>query len=200
MAGNTNFKKYPEHNVVDADGNQVADTVTSGLKLRQREPFIFRVGNTALASGMVASGDRSGGPTVANTSANVTVWGTEVVYEPFSSGKIDGVATGGIVSGQITIGVLCSVANTVAAKLTARIRNKDGTQTTMLALTGSFNVGGTTEVFKTYDIPHLLTTANFNAVPFGMSIGVQGNQVAATAAVARVMESSYIQGEFEPGS
>ena len=195
-----NFRKYTGVTIYNRDGDDVADTVTSGLNVRQREPFIFRVGSTALASGMVESGSRSGGPTVANTSANVTVWGTEVVYEPFSSGKIDGIAASGIVSGQITVGVICNVANTVATKLTARIRNKDGTLTTVLALTGSFNVGGTTEVFKTYDIPYLLTTTNFNAVPFGFAIGVQGNQVAATSAIARIMESSYIQGEYEPGS
>ncbi len=194
-----NFRLYPDRVTVDRNGVDVANSVTSGFKLRQREPFIFRVGNTALASGMVASGTRSGGPTVASTSANVTVWGDDVLYEPFASGKVDGVTTGGIISGQVTVGVICSAAASVAAKLTARIRNKDGTYVTALALTGSFNAGGTTEIFNTYDLPHLLTVANFNAVPFQFAIGVQGN-LASTFAVARIMESSYIQGEIEAGS
>lgn len=162
----------------------------------QREPFIFRPGSTALASGMVLSGTRSGGPTVATTAQNTTIYGTEVVYEPYRGGKIDGVAASGIVSGQITIGTIASAA-TVAAKLTARIRNKDGTNVDILALTGTFNVGATNEVFKTYDIPHLLTTVDFNQVPFGFQIGVRCDK-ASTVATSRIMESSYIQGEFEP--
>ncbi|KKM00352.1 hypothetical protein LCGC14_1805290 [marine sediment metagenome] len=199
MVETSNFRKYQGVTIYDSPGNEVANSVTQGLKLRQREPFIFRVGSTVLASGMVASGSRSGGPTVASTSANVTVWGNDVLYEPFSSGKIDGIAASGIVSGQITIGSICSAAASVAVKLTARIRNKDGSYVTTLALTGSFNAGGTTEVFNTFDIPHLLTTSDFNAVPFQFAIGVQGN-LASTFAVVRIMESSYIQGEYEAGS
>ena len=102
-------------------------------------------------------------------------------------------------SGQVTVGSICSAAASVAVKHTARIRNKGGTYVTTLALTGSFNAGGTTEVFKTYDIPHLLTVANFNSVPFQFAIGVQGN-LASTFAVIRIMESSHIMGEYEPGS
>ena len=195
----TKYREWRSIHLVDENNVDVANSVTTGLKVRQREPFIFRVGNTVLASGMVASGTRSGGPTVASTSANVTVWGDDVLYEPFASGKIDGISTGGVVSGQVTVGSICSAAASVAVKHTARIRNKDGTYVTTLALTGSFNAGGTTEVFKTYDIPHLLTVANFNAVPFQFAIGVQGN-LASTFAIVRVMESSYIQGEIEPGS
>ncbi|KKL80877.1 hypothetical protein LCGC14_2000340 [marine sediment metagenome] len=199
MGLTSNYRKYTGVTLYDAPGNEVANSVTQGLRLRQREPFIFRVGSTALASGMVESGSRSSGPTVSSTSANVTVWGDDVLYEPFSAGKIDGIAASGIVSGQVTVGSICSAAASVAVKHTARIRNKDGTYVTTLALTGSFNAGGTTEVFKTYDIPHLLTVANFNSVPFQFAIGVQGN-LASTFAVARIMESSYIQGEYEPGS
>jgi len=182
-----------------------AGVTTSGKPIiAQREPFIFRPGRSALAStslttGMVLSGTRNGSPTVASTSANVTVYGTEVVYEPARAGKIDGIAASGVVSGQITIGSICAVAQTCLAKHTMRIRNKGGTWTTCLNVSGTVAVGGTTEVYTTYDVPHLLTTADFNAVPFGVAIGVQSNE-AGTAAVARIMESSYISGEFEPST
>jgi len=162
----------------------------------QREPFIFRPGQAAaLLNSMVASGTRSGGATVTSAGANTTAWGTEVVYEPLRVGKIDGKTTGGVISGQITIGIKSS-AVTPNGKLTIRIRNKDGTWTTILALTSGFALSGT-EIFKTYDIPYLPTTADFNAVPFGIAIGVQSDS-AANHAIARMMESSYIQAEFEP--
>ena len=168
------------------------------IRLGQREPFIFRPGGTALASGMVASGTRSGAATIAAAgTANQTYWGTEVVYEPARAGKIDGLSTGGVVSGQLTVGVSTTAA-TATAKLTARIRNKGGTWTTALALTGTMSCT-TAEIYRTYDIPYLYTTANFNAVPFGVAIGVESNE-AGTATQARIMESSYIQAEFEPGT
>ena len=165
--------------------------------LPQREPFIFRPGQAVLASGMVASGTRTGGDTITSIGANSTTWGTEVVYEPKRAGKIDGLSSGGIISGQITIGIKSS-ASTPNAKLTVRIRNKNGTWTTILALTSAFALS-TAEAYKTYDIPYLLTTADFNAVPFGVTIGVQSDSASNTA-IARIMESSYIQGEFEPGT
>lgn len=163
----------------------------------QREPFICRPAAAALANGMVASGTRSGGTTVTAGSAAVE-WGTEYVYEPLRAGKIDGISSGGVVNGQITVG-LASVAATSDAKVTARIRNKDGTWTTVLALTGTIACT-TAEIYRTYDIPYLKTTANFNAIPFGIAIGVQSNLAAATGSVARMMESSFIEGEFEPGT
>lgn len=166
--------------------------------LPQREPFIFRPGRAALASGMVASGSRSGGATVTSVGADTTTWGTEVVYEPRRAGLIDGVATGGVISGQITIGIKSS-AGTPNGKLTARIRDKGGaTLVTCLALTDAFALS-TTEIFKTYDIPYLLTVAGFTGVPFGFAIGVQSNSADNTA-IARIMESSFIMGEFEPGT
>lgn len=127
----------------------------------------------------------------------MTVWGTEVVYEPRRAGKVDGLTTGGVIWGQLTIGIVASGA-TPNGKLTARIRNKSGTWTTVLTLTGAI-VLGVTEIFKTYDIPYLLTTTNFNAVPFGIAIGVESDSGTNTA-TARIMESSYISGEIEPGT
>lgn len=168
------------------------------LVIAQREPFIFRPGQAALASGMVASGTRSGGATVTSVTANTTVWGTEVVYEPARAGKIDGKATGGVVSGQICIGIKAS-ASTPNAKLTIRVRNKDGgTWVVPLALTGAFALT-TAEIYKVYDMPHLLTVANLNAIPFGISIGVESDS-STNDAIARMMETSFIQGEFEPGT
>jgi len=177
-----------------------AGITTSGKPvIAQREPFLFRPGAAALANGMVASGTRSSAGTIsaAGTAAQ-TYWGTEVVYAPSRSGKIDGIAASGVVSGQITIG-LKSAASTADAKVTARIRNQSGTWTTCLALSGTVIACSTAEIFRTYDIPYLYTTADFNQVPFGFAIGVESN-LAGTATIARIMESSYIQGEFEPGT
>ena len=179
-----NFKLQPRRVLVDEN-----DTPTA------HQAFIFRPAAAALADGMVASGTRSGGAIVASTTNNTTVWGTEVVYEPMRSGKIDGIAASGVVSGQITIGMV-TAAGTCVGKNTMRIRNKAGTLTTCLQLTGTVSCT-TAEIFVTYDIPHLYTTANFNAIPFGIAIGNQTNQ-AGTVLSTRMMESSYIMGEFDP--
>ncbi len=162
-----------------------------------KEAFVFRPGSAALLNGMVAAGTRSGGATVTSGDANVTVWSTEVVYQPYRQGKVDGKATLGVIWGQLTIGIKSSAA-TPNAKVTARIRNKDGTVTVILALTGAFALS-TTEIYKTYEIPYLQTTADFNRVPFGLQIGVQSDS-ASNNAIARIMESSWIAGEMEPGT
>lgn len=224
-----NFRKYPDRVIVDKDGTDVASTAANALQsvlvspdggivtddtanaikilpvdaagsttIQQREPFIFRPAATALASGVVASGTRSGGSSLTGAgTANQTEWSSYVTYEPLRSGKIDGIAASGVISGQMTFGVK-TAAGTAEVKLTADIRNKAGTAVTFLALTGAFSAT-TAEIFKTYDIPHLLTVANMNAVPFEIRHGNQSGE-AATAAVTRIMESSYIQGEFEAGS
>ena len=162
----------------------------------QREPFIFRPGAAAIENGMVASGTRSGTGVVTSDAANTTVWGDSVVYEPLRKGRIDGRDTGGVIYGQLTIGIKSSAA-TPNGKLTARIRNKGGTWTTCLALTGTI-VLSTSEQYLTYDIPYLLTTEEFNAVPFEIAIGVQSDS-STNKAIARIMESSWIAGEYEPG-
>ena len=175
--------------------------------ISQREPFIFRPGAQALSStstitGMVLSGVRTSGASTVTANSATTYWSPTVTYNPLRGGKIDGLAASGIVSGQITMGLLVTTAATADAKLTARIRNNGGTWTTCLFLSATvIAVGGTTEVFKTYDIPYLYTTADFNAVPLDFAIGVQSDKAAASAIItARIMESSYIQGEFEPGT
>ncbi len=178
-----------------AVGGDGAETSTV---LQQREPFIFRPAATALASGMVASGTRSGGPALTGAgTADQTEYSSYVTYEPYRGGKIDGIAASGVISGQLTFGYKV-LASTAAIKLTVDIRNKAGTAVTMLALTSTL-AATTAEAFATYDIPHLLTVTNFNAVPFDVRHGNQSN-LAGTAAVTRIMESSYIMGEFEPGT
>ncbi len=168
------------------------------ITLPQREPFIFRPGSAAMASGVVASGTRSGGAALTGAgTADQTEWSPWVTYEPARGGKIDGLASGGVIAGQLTFGYKVG-ANTAAIKLTAEIRNKAGTAVVMMALTGTLSAT-TGEAFATYDLPQLLTVANMNAVPFEIRHGNRSN-IAATAAITRVMESSYIQGEFEPGT
>lgn len=179
-----------------SEGPKIIATDISGKVLFTRETFEFHPGASALANGAVASGTRSGSATITNVNANETYWqAVPIAFVPARSGKIDGVTTGGVVSGQITIGIKSSAA-TPNGKLTARIRNKDGTWTTFLALTGAIALS-MTEAYYTYDIPYLLTTAEFNEVPFEIEIGIQSDS-AVNLAIARIMESSYIQGEFEP--
>ncbi len=178
-----------------AVGGDGAETSTV---LQQREPFIFRPAATALASGMVASGTRSSGAALTGAgTADQTEYESYVTYEPYRGGKIDGIAASGVISGQLTFGYKVA-ASTADIKLTVDIRNKAGTAVTMLALTGAL-AATTAEVFATYDIPHLLTVTNFNAIPFEIRHGNQSS-LAGTAAITRIMESSYIQGEFEPGT
>lgn len=177
-----------------------AGLATSGrLIIGQREPFIFRPGSTVL-TGMVESGIRSSAATITSgTAANSTYWGGWLTYQPLRSGKIDGLSSGGILEGQITIGVKTS-AGTGTAKLTFRGANtaNTGSPTTMLALTGTITVT-TAEIFKTYDIPYLATDTVLNSVPFSVAVGGD-HQQAGSSVVFRIMESSYIQGEFEPGT
>ena len=100
--------------------------------------------------------------------------------------------------GQLTIGHK-SGAGTVNVKVTARIANTANTAspTTVLALSAATSVT-TAETFSTFDLNYLQTDTVFNAVPFSIAIGIQ-TAVAASAGIARIMESSAIRGEFEPG-
>ena len=178
----------------------IADTAgTSGRPIiSQREPFIFRPGAAALDSGMVAAGTRSGAATITTGgTADSTYWGGWQTYQPLRSGRIDGKASGGIIEGQLTIGHK-SAAGTVNIKVTARIANTANTSapTTMLAVSAATSVT-TAETYTTYDIPYLACDTVMNSVPFSVAIGIQ-TAVAASAGIARIMESSFIQGEFEP--
>lgn len=179
-------------NMISGNEAQV-DVIT----LPQREPFMFRPGQATLASGMVASGTRSGSAEAQTDAANTTKWLTEINYTPERAGLIDGKSSGGVVHGQICIGIKSSAA-TPNGKLTARIRKVGGAWITCLALTGAFALSAT-EIFKVYDIPFLLTVTNFNAVPFEFAIGVESDH-ATNDAIARIMETSFIAGEFEPGT
>ncbi|KKM75342.1 hypothetical protein LCGC14_1391200 [marine sediment metagenome] len=166
----------------------------------QREPFIFRPGATAMAGGFVAAGTRSGSaPKTSATVVNTTEYTQWEAYTPRRAGKIDGKATGGVLQGQLTIGVKCS-AGTGTAKLTAEIANTANTSTaaTALTLTGTITIT-TAEIFQTYDMPYLKTGSTINAVPFSVRAGAQ-HQQGSSSIVFRIMESSYIQGEFEPGT
>ena len=170
------------------------------LVVAQREPFLAWLGPSALSGGMVAAGSITGSGTTVSGAADTTVWGTTVTYAPLRSGQIDGLATGGVVYGSLTIGLkVAGTAGTIDAKVTARIKNNANTTwTTALTLTGV--IGCTTaEVYKTYDIPALLTDANFNAIPFDFAIGHQSAS-AATTVNARIISTSFIIGDFEPNT
>src|SRR3990167_8242651 len=166
------------------------------VRVAQYEPFLFRPGNAALASGMVEAGTRSSAATVTSgTVANSTYPGSWITFAPFRSGKIDGLSSGGIVDGQITVGVKCG-AGTGTAKLTLDIANTANTSapTTMLPLTGTITCT-TAEIFKTYDMPYLACDTVMNSVPFSVRLGVQTQQGGSTI-IGRIMESSYIEGLF----
>lgn len=169
-------------------------------RLAQREPFIFRPGGTAMAGGMVAAGTRSGSaPKTSATIVNTTEYTQWENYTPQRAGKIDGKDSGGILQGQVTIGAKCS-AGTGTAKLTVEMANTANTSTaaTVLTLTGTITIT-TAETFHTYDMPYLKTGSTINAVPFSVRAGAQ-HQQGSSSIVFRIMESSYVQGEMEPGT
>lgn len=177
--------------------------------IAQREYFIFYPGAGVLAStstvdGMVLSGVRSGAGTVTTAGSVTTAWTPAATYSPLRAGKIDGVSTGGIVSGQITVGLKTPSGTQAAnAGVTARIYNVGAAagSVTCLFLSATVLACTSAEIYSTYDIPKLQTTAAFNAIPFTFQVGVQSSKAAASAAiVARIMESSYIDGYFEPGT
>ena len=159
--------------------------------------FLFRPGQSALSGGMVAASTRSYGETVSTTASVTTAWSSTVTYNPYQSGLIDGLSAGGVINGVITFGYIAA-SGTPNAKFTARVKNNsDSTWTTALALTA--NVAASIGVnYTTYEIPYLKTEANFNAVPFDLAIGVQSD--ASNSIQARLMESSYIMGEYIPGT
>jgi len=169
-------------------------------KLAQREPFEFRPGQTTLVDGAVAAGSRTGSGTVTTAaSAAVTYWGSWIQYAPARSGKIDGLSAGGIVEGQLTIGHK-SAAGTVNVKVSAEIANTANTASADVLVTLTANTSVTTaETYSTFDINYLKTDSVFNAVPFSLRVGIQ-TATAASAGIARFMESSALRGEFEPGT
>lgn len=169
-------------------------------KEAQLVDFLFRPGAAALASGMVLAGTRSYNPSVASTggtASGTTCWSPDITYDPYQSGLIDGLSASGVICGQLTLGYIAA-ATTGNAKVTARIRNSGGTYTTFLGLTDAISAS-TTVGYKTYDIPYLKTTGNFNSVPFDMGIGVQSD-ASANSIELRLMESSYIIGQFVAGT
>ena len=173
--------------------------------LAGRTHLIFYPGRSAMSGGAVASGTRTGAGTITTGgTADSTYWGPESIFAPLEVGKIDGISSGGIITGQITVG-LDMASGTVLGKVTARIRNNPTAATadttawdTLLTLSGTISCS-TAEAYNAYDIPHLQTSASCNAVPFGIAIGVQ-TAVAASAVIGRIMESSYIEFDVIPGT
>src|SRR3990167_4810167 len=182
-----------------ADTARVKGTGTDGSApavVVSKEEVIFYPGASAIANGMVASGSRAGAGTITTGgTADSTYWGPESIFAPLVRGKIDGVSTGGILSGQLTIGIKTG-ASTADTKVTARIRNNSSAATadagawvTCLALSGTAIGCTTAEIYRTYDMPRLQTTGTINSVPFGVAIGVQSS-LAGTTIIGRIMESS----------
>ncbi len=183
---------------------------TGYLVISEPVYFEFRPGQQNLAgiagtitTGAVLTGVRTGSGTITSgTVANSTYWGTDVVFNDKWTGKVDGLSSGGILEGQLTIGAIASAATT-AAKFTARI--KSGTSTTagatiFLGLSGTaISLGATTEIYTTYDLNYLKTDTVMNSVPFAMAIGVESS-LAGTFTVGRIMESTTIRGKYVPGT
>ncbi len=177
---------------------------TSGLCGRTH--LVFYPGRAVLSGGMVESGTRSDSGTITTgASADVTYWGTEIMYSPKELGIMDGGPDLGIFKGQITIG-LEAAAGTVLGKVTARIRSNStaspantGPWVTCLTLTGTAIACSTARTYKTYDLPYLMSSSSCERLPFGFAIGVQ-TAIAATAVIGRIMESSYIEFDIIPGT
>ena len=168
------------------------------------EEFEFRPGKMPLAgvagstlSGAVVSGTRTGAATTTSgTVASSTYWGSWIPFNHMRSGKIDGQTTGGILSGQVTVGLKVG-AGTGTVAPTFQLANTANTAapTTVLALATTVTCS-TAEAYASYDLNYLQTDAVMNSVPFSIRMGVQHGQAGSTA-IFRIMESSRIIGKFE---
>src|SRR3990167_3959157 len=99
--GNLIYIKQSDGNFYPARGGS-----DGSIYIGQQEPFEFRPGQTALASGAVPAGTRTASGTITTAaSANVTYWGSWISHAPYRSGLIDGKSTGGIIEGQLTFGI-----------------------------------------------------------------------------------------------
>ncbi len=167
-----------------------------------KEEFFYYPGQSAVASGMVLSGTRTGAATVTSSGSATVVWGTETIFAPVGRGKIDGKSTGGVIDGQVTIGLTATASTLSCTNVSFRMRNNPTAATAdasawVTALAYTTGIACTTaEVFNTFTINNLQTSASINAVPFGVAIGVL-SQFASTNIIGRVMENSYIHGFIE---
>ena len=193
--GNLIYIKAANGNFYPAIGN------TAGYQLiGQREYFEFRPGQTALSGGAVVSGTRTGAlTTTSGTVASSTYWGSWINYSPLRTGYIDGKTSGGIIEGQLTVGLAVG-AGTGKIAPTAQIANTANTAapTTFLALATTVTCT-TAEAYATYDINYLACDTVFNSVPFSVRMGVQHSQGGSTA-IFRIMESSAVRGYYEAAS
>ncbi len=165
------------------------------------EEFEFRPGGNGLVGGAVISGARSNSQLSVVTGlapVNTNVWSADMTFMPRRSGLIDGKDSNGVIYGQITVNVFAN-ANTPTVKIAMRIRNYGtGSYDTLLPLTGAYAIS-TGANYNTYDIPYLLTTPNFNSVPFNIALGIQSNSNL-NSITGTIMESSFIAGKFTPGT
>ena len=166
----------------------LADTVKVGQRVR--ESFTHRP-----VSGDLTSDGIQYSSGVVSVAADTDYYEDLGTYEPERSGKIDGKATGGVVEFSFTIGLDAS-GGTPNAKYKIQARNKGGTWVDLFAIqTEAISV---TEEFHTWS-GYFTTVANFNAVPFDLRLVIQSNSATNTA-TGRVKNSSYVRGEFEPGT
>ena len=116
-------------------------------------------------------------------------------YEPARSGKIDGKKTDGHLTISITIGLISS-AGTPNAIYKVRARNKGGNWVDLFSYQ--------TEAVSVTEEEHTWsgvfpTVADFNSVPFDLQLVVRSSS-ATNKVKGRIKSSSYISGEFEPGT
>ena len=156
-------------------------------------PFIFKPGQT---NTMVASGTAQYGVIITTVTVNTLYYIDAVTFNAKRDGKFDQ----DVLSMQITIGVLSNANGN--AQLVIQAKNNSQTNANgyvnILPLTSAFAVTAT-EIEKTYECAAYIPVANFNEVPFDLRIGVQCT-TANVVANARLKTSSYIMGEYEPGS
>lgn len=180
---------------------RAAPAIVSG-----KEELLFYPGSSGLASGMVATGTRTGSATTTSSGSAAVTWGSEFIFAPATYGKIDGVSTGGILSGQITVGLKTSASTADCKEVAIRMRNNPTASTgdssswvTVLSYTATIACT-TAEAFTTFDMPYLRTSASMNAVPYGLALGVQSN-LASTNIIGRIMsETTYIHCLVVPGT
>ena len=204
--GNLIYIKAANGNFYPALGN------TAGYQLiGQREYFEFRPGSQPLESiagsttaGAVPSGVRTGAATTTSgTAAASTYWGSWLNYSPLRTGYIDGKTSGGIIEGQVTVGMLLSAGATTTITPLLQMANTANTvaPTTILLAGTAVTCSSTAYTYSTYDINYLETNTVLNSVPFSLRMGVQlTGGAAGTTTTFRIMESSAIRGYYEPTS
>lgn len=178
------------------------------VDVNQPEPFTWRpVSGSCPAGGSAQWSTPATTPGTAETNATISI-GT---FEPLRGGKVDGKDSGGIVEFGVTIGIKSSQL-APDSKLKLEASNKGQATWVQLDDGGIWDTVfalSTTEAEKTF-AGYFPTILAFNKVPFDLQAVFQSVShtvdvgtvygAATCLAIARIKNSSYARGIFEPGT